>query len=142
MVVEDEPDAVLLLKRAFQKAEISNPVQIVESGAAALAYLQGDGPYSDRAAHPMPDILLLDLKLPFVSGLEVLKWIKSHVTLRKLPVVVLTSSREVKDIEAAYNFGANSYLVKPMSLQLLTSVMQAFREYWLRHNEPPPMLRG
>lgn len=139
LIVEDEPDAILLLKRAMQKANVCNPLQVVESGAAALAYLKGEPPYSDRDTYPIPNILLLDLKLPYISGLEVLTWLKSDIHLRRIPVIVLTSSKEMRDISAAYECGANSYLVKPMSLQLLTSLMQAFREYWLRYNEAPPI---
>lgn len=137
LVIDDEPDAILLLKRALAKAGVTNPVHDVNDGDQALAYLKGEAPYSDRSAHPLPHWILLDLKLPRLSGLQVLQWIKSQPQLRCLPIVVLTSSKEKNDVQAAYLHGANSYLVKPASLHALTAVMEAFRAYWLGHNEPP-----
>lgn len=135
LLVEDEPDAVTLLQHAFAKAGIVNPLFPVLDGDQAIAYLNGDGCYADRAAHPLPQLVLLDLKLPRCSGLEVLAWIRAQPALRGLLVVILTSSRERTDVRRAYAAGANSYLVKPSSLPGLIELASAFREYWLRHNE-------
>lgn len=138
LLVEDEPDAVTLLQHAFAKAGVANPLFPVLDGDQAIAYLNGDGRYADRAAHPLPQLVLLDLKLPRCSGLEVLEWIRAQPPLRGLPVVILTSSRERTDVRRAYAAGANSYLVKPSSLPGLIELASAFREYWLVHNESPP----
>ena len=137
LVVEDEPDAVLLLKRAFQKAGVVNPIQTVDNGERAIAYLQGDAEFQDRTTFPLPLVVLLDWKLPRRSGLEVLQWVRAHPLLRSLPVVVLSSSRERADVSRAYAHGANAYLVKPTSQSSLVQLAEAFRDYWVLHNEPP-----
>src|SRR5690606_12053422 len=136
---EDEPDAIILLQHAFAKAGIRNPLHTARDGDHAIAYLRGEGGYADRTAHPFPHLVLLDLKLPRCSGLEVLEWIRSQRQFRGLPVVVLTSSKERTDVRRAYAAGANSYLVKPSSLAGLIELVTAFRDYWLVHNEPPPL---
>jgi CheY-like chemotaxis protein len=138
LLVEDEPDAVTLLRHAFAKVGIVNPLHNVRDGEHAITYLQGTGVYADRSVHPLPRIILLDLKLPRCSGLEVLAWIRAEQSLRGLPVVVFTSSRERSDVQRAYAAGANSYLVKPSSLSRLVELAGAFRHYWLEHNEMPP----
>ncbi len=138
LLVEDEPDAVTLLEFAFARVGIANPVRTVHDGEQAIAYFRGEGAYSDRAVHPFPQLVLLDLKLPRCPGLEVLAWIRRQPSLRLVPVVVMTSSRERADLERAYAAGANSYLVKPSSLAGLIDLARALREYWLVHNEPPP----
>lgn len=138
LVVEDEPDAIILLQHAFAKAGIRNPVHTAHDGDHAIAYLRGEGRYADRSANPLPHLVLLDLKLPRCSGLEVLEWIRAQPEFRGLPVVVLTSSKERSDVRRAYVGGANSYLVKPSSLAGLIELVTAFRDYWLVHNEPPP----
>lgn len=138
LVVEDEPDAITLLQHAFHKAGIRNPVHTARDGDHAIAYLSGQGACADRTAHPLPHLVLLDLKLPRCSGLEVLEWIRAQPALRGLPVVILTSSKERTDVRRAYAAGANSYLVKPSSLAGLIELVTAFRDYWLVHNEPPP----
>jgi CheY-like chemotaxis protein len=142
LLVEDEPDAVTLLKHAFAKVGITNPVHIVHDGDHAIAYLRGEGRYADRSVHPVPRLILLDLKLPRCSGLEVLEWIRSAQPLRGIPVVVMTSSKERSDVRRAYAAGANSYLVKPSSLNRLIELSAAFRDYWLVHNESLPALSG
>jgi CheY-like chemotaxis protein len=137
LVVEDEPDAVILLKRALEKAQVRNPVVSVDHGERAIAYLNGDGEYADRKVHPVPTLMIMDLKLPRRTGLEVLGWIRQHPQLRVLPVIVLTSSRDARDVARAYEAGANSYLVKPISYATLVQMMESVRDYWLRFNEPP-----
>ncbi len=138
LIVEDEPDAVTLLQHAFGKAGIVTPLRTVYHGDQAIAYLRGDGAYADRHAHPLPQLVLLDLKLPRCAGLDVLRWIRAEPSLRALVVIVMTTSRERSDLLRAYAAGANSYLVKPSSLPRLIEMAAAFRDYWLVHNEPPP----
>ena len=135
LVVEDEEDSVLLLESAFRKAHFVNPVHRVSHGALAMEYLS-NAIAKDRKV-PLPAIVLLDLKLPLVSGVEVLKWIRAHPVLHSLIVIVFTSSSEPHDIAAAYRAGANSYLVKPTSLNALTELASGLRAYWLRLNVPP-----
>jgi two-component system, response regulator len=135
LVVEDEEDSVLLLESAFRKAHFVNPVHRVSHGALAMEYLS-NAIAKDRKV-PLPALVLLDLKLPLVSGLDLLKWIRAHPVLHSLIVIVFTSSSEPADIAAAYRAGANSYLVKPTSLNALTELASGLRSYWLRLNVPP-----
>lgn len=137
LVAEDDPDDALMLRRAFAKANIANPIQIVVDGDETIAYLAGSGAYSDRRMHPLPILLLLDLKMPRRNGFEVLEWLRDQHPIALLPVVVLTSSRETTDIERAYALGANSYLVKPGSPVDLLRTVQGLGLYWLVLNEPP-----
>ena len=111
--VEDDPNDVLLLQRAFRRAGLTHALQVVTDGDQAVAYLTGQGQYTDRSAHPLPSLILLDLKLPRRSGLEVLAWLRSDPEVKKLPVIVLTSSRLSEDVDRAYALGANSYMAKP-----------------------------
>ncbi len=137
LLVEDNPDDVLLIRRAFQKAGIGNPVVALDHGDDAVAYLDGTGTYSDRHRYPLPALMLLDLKLPRRSGLEVLAWVRRHEGLKRLPVVVLTSSRDEGDINQAYDLGANSYLVKPVAFDDLLRLVRSVEGYWLMLNERP-----
>lgn len=134
LLVEDDPNDVLLIRRAFKKAKVLNPVEVVGDGEAAVAYLSGQAPYDHRAA---PELVLLDLKLPRKSGHEVLEWIRAQPRLRYLPVVVLTSSRERIDLERAYGLGANSYLVKPPDFESLIEMVRTVDMYWMVLNEQP-----
>src|SRR4051794_4798880 len=142
LLAEDNPDDVALIERAFIKAKLQTPLQVVPDGDAAVAYLSGAGPYSDRAQFPLPTLLLLDLKLPRRSGFDVLSWVRDHPALRRLPVVVLTSSREGVDINRAYELGANSYLTKPVRFENLLEMMRTLDAYWLRMNEKPAVQDG
>src|SRR5581483_2802195 len=126
---------VLLLESAFRKAHFSNPVHRVSHGALAMEYLSNA--IAKNRTVPLPALVLLDLKLPLVSGVELIKWIRAHPVLHSLIVIVFTSSTEPNDIAAAYRAGANSYLVKPTSLSTLTEVASGLRGYWLRLNVPP-----
>ncbi len=137
LLVEDDPNDVLLVQRAFRRAAIANPLEVATDGEQAVAYLSGEGAFQDRERYPLPRLVLLDLKLPRLSGLEVLKWIRSHPTLRKLLVVVLTSSREHTDVDRAYGEYVNSYLVKPVSPDDMLEMTRALGLYWLRFNQPP-----
>lgn len=138
LLVEDNPVDILLMQRAFRNETFANTsLQIVRDGDAAVFYLNGDGEYSDRDRYPLPAIILLDLKLPRRSGHEVLVWLRQQPELKRLPVVMLTSSRQTPDVKRAYDLGVNSYLVKPVGFASLLEMMQSFREYWLNYTELP-----
>ena len=140
LYVEDEESDVVLLQHVLTRAGIHNPLQTVKDGKAAKDYLAGNGPFADRDAHPLPDLVLLDLNLPYWSGFEVLEWLRQQPQLRRLPVVVFTSSSRPDDIARAYDAGANGYVVKPNALADLTSLVRALREFWLVHNQLPKAL--
>src|SRR5437868_6034729 len=125
LLVEDNADHVLLVRRAFAKAKIINPLQVVRSGEEALAYLEGTGRYSNRAEFPLPAVILLDLKLVAMDGFDVLRWIRRQPALKAARVVVLTSSNEIRDVNLAYQLGANSFLVKPTDFEHFVSLTQA-----------------
>ena len=137
LYIEDEPADVFFLQDALQRAGVSNGLLTAEDGQKALDVLQAMA----SGAQPMPILVLLDLKLPRKSGLEVLEWIRKQPGLRKLIVLVYTSSDISSDISAAYEKGANGYLVKPSSSDKLLLLVEALRDFWLIHNCPPP-LRG
>ena len=139
LLVEDDENDRLLIERAFDKGRIANPIRSVNNGEDAVAYLAGTGPYADRAQNPLPVMMLLDLKLPRKSGLEVLAWVREQTGLKRLPVVVLTSSRETSDINKAYDLGANSYLVKPVGFENLFELAKSLNVYWLMLNEDPDL---
>ncbi|MEG4576438.1 response regulator [Microcoleus sp. N3A4] len=141
LLVEDNPVDILLMKRAFRDRIFTNTsLQIVRDGDAAVFYLNGDGEYCDRDRYPLPAIILLDLKLPRRSGHEVLVWLKQQPELKRLPVVMLTSSNQTFDVTQAYDLGVNSYLVKPVGFASLLEMMQSFSEYWLNHTELPELI--
>jgi CheY-like chemotaxis protein len=137
LLADDDENDVLLMRRAFNKAHITNPIHAVGDGEEAVAYLNGEGGFADRNQFPVPCLMLLDLKMPKKNGFEVLRWIRSHPALKRLPVVVLTSSKEVRDINLAYDLGANSYLVKPPDFQDLIRMMKSLEGYWLLLNQQP-----
>ncbi|HUK48620.1 MAG TPA: response regulator [Terriglobales bacterium] len=138
LLVEDDPSDFRLIQRAFNKLPNGFEILRLTNGDDAVAYLSGDDPYENRAAHPMPSLVLLDLKLPRRSGFEVLQWLRRQPAgLCRMPVVVLTSSRHTADINRAYDLGANSYLVKPETGGQLDNLASEFRSYWLRLNEFP-----
>ena len=139
LLVEDDPNDALLLERAFRKAGLPYPLIIVSDGDQAVDFLQGVGKYRDRIKYPMPNLMLLDLKLPRRSGHEVLKWLRSRPGLKRLPVIVLTSSSEQRDVVAAYDEGTNSYLVKPSNAELLGQMVSQLEKYWLTLNERPEL---
>jgi CheY-like chemotaxis protein len=137
LLVEDEENDVMLLQRAFRRAGMVNPLQVVRHGDDAVAYLEGTGEFADRAKYPLPVLVLLDLKLPRRTGLEVLEWVKERPGLKKIPIVVLTSSKNDSDVDRAYELGANSYLVKPVSFETLLELVKSLELYWLVLNERP-----
>ena len=141
LLVEDNPDDEALTLRALMKNNILNPVTIVRDGAEALDYLFCQGAYAGRDANQQPAVILLDLKLPKIDGLEVLSRVRADARTRLLPVVILTSSKEEQDLVTGYQLGANSYIRKPVDF---TQFMEAIRQiglYWLIMNEPPPLKR-
>ncbi|EAZ90117.1 response regulator [Crocosphaera chwakensis] len=137
LLVEDDYNDILLIQRAFRKAEIRQPMMQVSDGEEAIAYLSREGKYADKNIYPTPLLVLLDLKLPRRSGLEVLAWIRQHPRLKRLLVVVLSSSKENSDLNHAYDLGINSYLVKPVNFQDFVKLIQLVEAYWLQRNEPP-----
>jgi CheY-like chemotaxis protein len=134
--VEDDPNDVLFLQRAMEKAGVANPIHSVSDGRQAIAYVQGTGKYADRVEFPFPCLVLLDLKLPYVMGLDVLKWIRQH-SGAALPVVILTASAEDADIATAYRLGASAFLSKPSEAKQLADMAMAIKHFWLTYNTLP-----
>jgi CheY-like chemotaxis protein len=126
LLVEDDEHDVFFFRRALGKAGLECPLRLVSDGEQALHYLNGDGKYADRAAHPLPDIIFLDLKLPFVSGMEVLEHIRNQPALNRIDVIVLTSSPEERDRKRAFELGAKEYLVKPAAPKTLLQILERF----------------
>jgi CheY-like chemotaxis protein len=137
LLAEDDENDVVFIQRAFRHAEISNPVQIVPDGQAAIEYLSGSGDFSDRGRYPMPCLLLLDLKMPRKTGLEVLEWARTQPTLRSLPIIILSSSVHSSDIEAAYQNGANAFVTKPSGAPERTELVRMIKGFWLTFNQLP-----
>src|SRR5687768_12908412 len=127
---EDDPNDAMLIQRAFRKQNITNPVQLVENGDDAIAYLSGNGKYVDRLKYPLPKVILLDLKMPRKTGLEVLQWLKDHPEYQVIPTCVLTSSKEGKDIALAYKLGANCFLVKPCDFDGMQEMVRKLHDFW------------
>ena len=138
LLVEDDANDVFFMKRAIKLAGILNPVQVATDGRQAIHYLDGTGEYSDRTQFPLPRLVLLDLKLPHVMGLDVLKWIRAQPELKGMIVLIFTSSKLPPDISKAYSLGANSYLVKPSNPEGLVNIIALVSQYWLEVNEAPP----
>mgnify|MGYP001594873209 FL=1 len=139
LLVEDNPDDVELTLRALKKNNILNEVVVARDGAEALDYLFGKGAYAGRDQGIMPAVVLLDLKLPRIDGLEVLERIRSEERTKFLPVVILTSSKEEKDRRSGHNLGANSYIRKPVDFNQFIEAVRQLGLYWLILNEPPPL---
>jgi two-component system response regulator len=138
LLVEDNPDDEMLTLRAFKKNNIANEVIIARDGAEALEYLFGTGQYEKRDLSIMPAVILLDLKLPKVDGLEVLRRLRANDRTRRLPVVIVTSSKEERDIVSSYDMGANSYIHKPVDFDRFIQAVGQLGLYWLLLNELPP----
>ena len=139
LLVEDNPDDELLAIRALEKNNIMNEVVVARDGAEALDYLFGTGAYTGRDLSVMPQIILLDLKLPKIDGLEVLRRLRNDERTKLLPVVVLTSSKEERDLTESYSLGANSYIRKPVNFAQFTEAIRQLGLYWLVLNESPPL---
>jgi two-component system response regulator len=141
LLVEDNPDDIALTLRALKKNNIANKVAVARDGEEALEYLTATGRYAGRAATDRPEVVLLDLKLPKAGGLEVLRAIRANPRTRLLPVVVLTSSSEERDIIASYDLGANSYIRKPVDFNQFVEAVRELGLYWLVLNQAPPVNR-
>jgi CheY-like chemotaxis protein len=135
--VEDDPNDVLLVQRAFQKSNSPGEIYAVSDGDKALNYLGGHEEYSNREKFPLPHLVLLDLKMPRKSGLEVLAWVRSQAALKRVIMVVFTSSKHEQDISKAYELGANSYLVKPVGFDALLETIKTVNLYWGTLNQFP-----
>lgn len=140
LLIEDNPSDIALTRRALEKARIANQLVIAEDGQEALDYLLGTGAYAGRDPADQPLLTLLDLKLPKIPGLEVLKRLRSDARTRRIPVVVLTSSNEEQDVAGSYDLGINSYIRKPVDFSQFAQVVEQLGLYWLVLNEPPPPL--
>jgi len=138
LLVEDNPSDADLTKRALARGHISNVLVIAEDGQEALDYLFGTGAYIGRDVTQLPAVVLLDLKLPRVDGLEVLRRIRTETLTRRMPVVILTSSKEEQDLAASYDLGVNSYIRKPVDFEQFAQAIQTLGLYWLVLNEEPP----
>ncbi len=139
LLVEDNPDDELLTLRALKKQNITNEVVVARDGEEALDYLFGSGPYAGRDLSVVPQLILLDLKLPKVDGLEVLRRVRADERTRLLPVVILTTSREQQDLLQGYGLGANSYVRKPVDFDQFAEAVRQLGLYWLLLNESPPI---
>jgi len=139
LIVEDSPQDLELALRALKKAKVSNRIQVARDGAEALEFIFGEGAHAGRKLENGPKVVLLDLKLPKVDGLEVLQRLKSDPRTRMIPVVVLTSSKEQSDVVESYKLGVNSYIVKPVNFEAFAVAMQQLGMYWLLLNQAPSL---
>ncbi len=141
LLVEDEEGDVFFLQQAMQKAGVLNPLQVASDGQMAIDYFKGTGEFANREQFPLPCLVLLDLKLPRVMGLDVLKWIRQQSGVAPI-VIILSSSREEADIATAYRLGANGYLVKPHDVSRLIDIAKSIKTFWIEQNTPPPEPRA
>jgi CheY-like chemotaxis protein len=135
--IDDGEDDLFFMRKAFDRSGMSCMLKTASDGEQAMQYLSGNGQYSDRLAHPLPEVILLDIKMPGYDGFEVLQWIRHHPELKTIPVVMLTNSQEPRDIERAYREGANSYLLKPHDYGDLEKELPVLLKYWLEMNCVP-----
>jgi CheY-like chemotaxis protein len=141
LLAEDREDDIYLIRRSFAAAGAFYPLQVVRDGEEALAYLKGIGRYSNRDEFPLPDLLLLDLRMPRMDGFDVLKWLRQEPGLSSLRVIVLTSSQDLRDVNLAYKLGANSFMVKPMDFEDVVEMTRFLSTYWLGMSRAPETIR-
>lgn len=141
LLAEDNEDHALLTRRAFKQAGLLNPLYVVQDGEEAIAYLKGEGKFSNRSEYPLPTLLLLDLKMPRKNGFEVLEWLRGQPNLAPLRVVVLTTSDQIHDVNRAYQLGANSFLTKPVDFRDFVQLSSAIKGYWLWLSRTPEIER-
>ncbi len=130
LLVEDDLNDIFLVKRAFKMANIQNPLQVATDGLEAIYYLRGQGKYADRESYPLPKLIVMDLKMPRKTGFEVLEWVKQDSLLRRIPVVIVSSSDNPADINRAYELGANAYMVKPVNFREVEHLFESITHYW------------
>lgn len=138
LLAEDREDDIILIQRAFKVGGIRYPLMVVRDGEEAIAYLSGAGRYSNRELYPIPALFLLDLTLPVTDGFEVLRWIQIRPELKDIPVVVLTASDKIRDVNQAYRLGAHSFLVKSLDFQDAIALSQCISDYWIKMNRHTP----
>ncbi|MCI0536014.1 MAG: response regulator [Verrucomicrobiales bacterium] len=136
LLVEDDENDAFLFKRALKKCNLLNPIHWVPDGAEAIAYLTGGAAYVDRTAFPFPGLIVLDLKMPRMPGLDLLAWLRDHRDLQVIPTIVMSSSKHDSDVRQAYELGANTYFVKPSNFDMLARVIQTLHEYWTLSTKP------
>lgn len=139
LLIDDREEDVLLIRRAFSKARILNRLEVLWSGEEAVAYLSGSGKFANRDEYPVPTLVLLDIKMPGMDGFEVLNWIRRVSLYPTMRVVMLTSSELMRDVNTAYELGANSFLVKPVDFERFVEISQALSGYWLWMDQAPPL---
>jgi CheY-like chemotaxis protein len=142
LLVEDDPNDVWLVRHAFQSANISNPLRIVNDGQEAIDYLKGNGAYSDRGAFPLPKLVLLDLKMPRLNGFDVIGWMRRHYPWKLTPIIILSSSALPQDVNRAYELGANAYMVKPADYRALERLFRTIADFWNAGETPTTELES
>ena len=140
LLIEDEPTDAQLILRGFERAKVLNPIVHLTNGDDALRYLAGKGEFTDRIKYPIPALILLDLKLPGLTGIQLLQWLHVQGELKRVPLVVLTGDDRQETINAAYDLGANSYLVKPGNSADIVRMIKVIQSYWIALNEPPQLM--
>jgi CheY-like chemotaxis protein len=138
LLVDDSESDIFLMRTAFRKAGLDSLIQEGHNGEDAIAYLKGEGIYSDREQYPMPEVMLLDLNMPMKNGFDVLSWVRAQPAFRRLSIIILTASVRPEDVGRAFDLGANSFLVKPSNLDALVSMMRCLRD-WMQINHFPPL---
>ena len=138
LLVEDSENDIFLTRLAFKSAGFNCPLHEVHNGEEAIAYLKGEGSYSDRNTFPLPAVVLMDLNMPRKNGFDVLKWVRTQPQLRRMTVIILSASMQPEDVEQAFDLGANSFLVKPNAIGDLTNMIRCVRD-WLQYNHFPPL---
>jgi CheY-like chemotaxis protein len=141
LLAENSEDDIVLVLGAFKRANILNPIHVTRSGEEAIEYLSGVGKYSNRAEYPLPELLLLDLKMPGLDGFDVTRWIRQQPSLNALRIVVLTASDHIRDVNQAYQLGANSFMVKPMEFENYIELSKSIHDYWLLKSKAPETTR-
>ena len=141
LLVEDEESSAFLFQHTITELGILHPLQVAQDGREAMDYLEGNGRFADRTTFPIPSLIVLDLKMPRITGFEVLDWVRKQPELRRLIIIVMSASASESDVNRAYELGANAYIVKPSGMEKLGDVLRSIRDFWLTHNYPPT-IRG
>jgi len=139
LLVEDDPNDVLLIRKAIQQSLAGIPLAVVGNGEEGMRYLRGEGVFADRTQYPFPEIVLLDLKMPLMNGFELLRWVRSQPNLKRLPVIIFTGSVQDSDSQMAFEHGANSYIVKPSEFNQMAEAVRNVGEFWLKTTMLPDL---